>query len=114
MDAIAVAEFTLSFGAMVGMPAVTVPELMQAAAHPLAPGGGPRTMYRLYFTVLRYTLSQWASYGGKLMPRMRRWMRLLQRGGSTWQEVRGGVGAGGQGGKSVLSLMVFPAGGEAG
>ena len=89
MDAVSVSEFSLSLGAMVGMPAVTVPELRHAAAHPLGDGsrggGGARMMYRLYFTILRYTLSQWASYGGKLMPRMRRWMRLLQRGGSTWQ-----------------------------
>ncbi|GAX80216.1 hypothetical protein CEUSTIGMA_g7654.t1 [Chlamydomonas eustigma] len=90
MDAVAVAEFSISLGCLAGMPAVTVPEVRHAAAYPLGGPGGPgapRTLYRLFFSLLWYTLTLWVSYGGKTLPRMRRWLRLIQRGGSTWQEI---------------------------
>ncbi|KAG1666776.1 hypothetical protein FOA52_004612 [Chlamydomonas sp. UWO 241] len=80
LDAIAVAEFTHAFSRMLGLAPVSVAEVRHAAAHP------GRTLERLYLCLLRYLLHLWSSYGGRTLPRIRRWSRLMERG-AAWQEV---------------------------
>lgn len=74
MDAMGVAEFTHAFGPMVGVAPLGMQQLLHAAAHPLRP---PRALEGLYRGLLRYSLTLWLGYGTKMVPRVRRWLRLL-------------------------------------